>query len=60
MTPLFKRLDGVRYLSTKTSVRMFTGVVEAIYGDRAIVKHESEPRYVAVPIDRLIKLGSYQ
>jgi hypothetical protein len=44
----------VMYNSTCTRLRVFTGVVRAVYGDRAVVYHKTEPHLVTVPCERLL------
>jgi hypothetical protein len=50
---LIKMNQTVKYESTHTRDRVFTGKVHAVYGDRAVVYHDNEPHYVTVPCTRL-------
>lgn len=50
---LIARNNTVAYNSTCTKIRVFTGIVRAVYGDQAVVQHKSEPHFVRVPCSRL-------
>lgn len=49
----YKRNDKVEYESTRTAGRMFSGVVQSVNGNKALVKHETEPKFVTVTVQRL-------
>lgn len=50
---LIKINQTVKYESTKTAGRWFTGRVHLVEGDRAVIKHDTEPFYVTQPCSRL-------
>lgn len=49
----FKYNDRVEYESTRTDGRMFKGVVVRVDGNKAIIRHETEPKLVPVTVQRL-------
>lgn len=51
---LIKTNHTVKYASLNNSERAFTGRVHAVYDDRALIRHATDPRYVMVPTHRLV------
>lgn len=50
---LIARNHTVEYNSTCMKIRVFKGIVRAVYGDQAVVEHKTEPRTVMIPCSRL-------
>lgn len=50
---LIKINQTVKYESTRTAGRWFKGQVHLVDGDRAVIKHDTEPHYVTVVTQRL-------
>lgn len=51
---LIKRNDTVHYASKQEPYRIFKGRVHVVYGDRAVVRHKSEPHVTTIACDRLV------
>lgn len=55
---LIKINQTVQYASFQSRGRTFTGRVHCVHGDRAVIRHDSDPRYVTVDVARLTVLDT--